>query len=195
MRRNHLSEERLAEMCLTEAPSSSEQQHLGACSACETRRVSLAHVLGEIAQAASEDAAAALSAERLAKQQLRIMKRLEHEGRPGRVISFPAHQPLEAAALRTRPASRWIAAAAVAGLIIGVAAGRIGYNPSRVLLSSQALSSPAPTRPAGVAAMRTVSTTISDDELLGRIELAIDGRGGASLQALDDLTPRTWDVR
>jgi hypothetical protein len=41
--------------------------------------------------------------------------------------------------------------------------------------------------------IRTVSATLSDDQLLGEIERAVNGRGGASLAPLDELTPRAWD--
>ena len=48
---------------------------------------------------------------------------------PARLIAFPAgHAPHEPPVSRTRPASRWIAAAAVAGLVVGVLAGRFGHD-------------------------------------------------------------------
>jgi hypothetical protein len=43
--------------------------------------------------------------------------------------------------------------------------------------------------------IQTVSAPLSDDEFLSAIDSAIDGRGGASLRALDELTPHAWDVR
>ena len=42
---------------------------------------------------------------------------------------------------------------------------------------------------------RTVVASLSDDELLGQIELAVDSPGPAVLAPLDALTPRAWDVR
>jgi hypothetical protein len=48
---------------------------------------------------------------------------------------------------------------------------------------------------AATGGIRPVSTTMSDDQLLGEIERAIDGRGGASIRALDELTPRAWEIQ
>lgn len=193
MTHRHLSDDRLVEIGLSDTPSGSEQQHLGACDPCETRRAGIAHMLDELAVASREDAEAAFPADRLARQQLRILQRIAHEGRPARVIAFPAapHETPAGVIARTRPASRWIAAAAVAGLLVGVVAGRMGEQ-------GRALGAPETVTVRGTAAapgIRAVSATISDDELLGQIERASEGRGGASLRALDDLTPRAWDVR
>jgi hypothetical protein len=193
MTHRHLSDDRLVEIGLTDTPSSHEQQHLGACGACETRRAGIAHMLEELAVASREDADAAFPADRLARQQLRILQRVEHEGRPARVIAFPAapHETPAGVIARTRPASRWIAAAAVAGLLVGVLAGRMGEQ-GRALGAPERVTARSVAPAAGI---RTVGTTISDEELLGQIERASEGRGGASLRALDDLTPRAWDVR
>jgi hypothetical protein len=40
---------------------------------------------------------------------------------------------------------------------------------------------------------RTVVASLSDDELLGQIELAVGSAGPAALRPLDALTPRAWD--
>jgi hypothetical protein len=78
----------------------------------------------------------------------------------------------------------------MAGLVVGVVAGRFGHDSSRGLLSAATITRPAePER-----GFRAAAVGISDEELLGQIELAVDGRGGASLRPLDDLTPRAWDV-
>ena len=61
------------------------------------------------------EADAAFSDERLAKQRARILQRLEQEGRPGRVITFPAAHT-QRPPLRARPGMRWVAGAAAAGL-------------------------------------------------------------------------------
>ena len=186
---SHLSDDRLVEIGRTETPSAIEQQHLGSCGACETRRASVAHMLDEAWQAAVEDADAAFPAERLARQQLRIMQRIETEVRGARVIAFPATHAQEPRPSRVRPASRWIAAAAVAGLVVGLLAGRIGVDGRRAAFTQQSS-----VRAAAPVPYRAVSVSASDDELLGQIETAIDGRGGTSLRPLDDLTPRAWDA-
>jgi hypothetical protein len=188
----HLSDDRLIEIGLTDTPSSVEQQHLGECRACESRRAGVAHMLEELAVASHEDTDAAFPASRLARQQTRILEQIDAAARPARVIAFPAVPEIPGGGVaRTRPASRWIAAAAVAGLLVGAAAGRLGYQ-ARALGAPHAVAmmpAQTPTTP------RPVATTLSDDELLGQIELAADTRGGASLRPLDELTPRAWEVR
>lgn len=192
MSSRHLSDDRLVEMSLASGPSSAEQQHLGSCPACETRRADLAHLLSEIAQAATEEAEAAFPAGRLARQQLRVMQRIEQEARPARVISFPTQQPSERSVLRAHPASRWIAAAAAVGLIVGLVAGRVGPQAGR---GSQPAARVASRSVAPDPSFRAATALMSEEELLVRIELALDARGGAALQPLDDLTPHTGDGR
>ncbi len=192
---SHLSDDRLVDIGLTETPSGLEQQHLGACAPCETRRAAIAHMLDEVSQAAIEDADAAFPAERLARQQMRILERVEHEGRPAKVIVFPAGQAPDSVLHRNRPAVRWIAAAAVAGLVVGLAAGRFGQLGAPAFEAQQGTNRPAATQFRNEPQLRAVTATLSDDELLGQIELAVDSRGGSSLRSLDELTPRAWDVR
>ncbi|MEQ1574245.1 MAG: hypothetical protein ABL993_08365 [Vicinamibacterales bacterium] len=191
MKHSHLSDDRLVEMSLAEGPSSAEQQHLGACPACEARRSGLAHMLGEVTQAAAEDADVAFPAERLAKQQVRIDQRIQQDGRRARVISFPGSRPTEEPVGGIHPASRWIAAAAVAGLVVGLVAGRLGpQEPSPYAASTQSA------RPAATSGtLSTVTAVMSDEELLSHIEVALDGRGGPALRPLDDLTPHAWESR
>ena len=202
MTRSHLSEDRLIEVCLLDAPSHEEQQHLSACTRCDTRRVHLQRLLDDVSDSASAAADAAFPPERLTRQQARILARLQHEGRPARVIAFPAgqsqHEPLVA---RARAAgSRWVAAAAVAGLVIGVIAGRFGHDYSfsrpgatRVVVARTA--EQPELRADNTGGILEVTASISEDELLSQIEMAIEGRAAAALQPLDDLTPRAWEVR
>ena len=85
---------------------------------------------------------------------------------------------------------RWIAGAAAAGLLIGVLAGHLAH-----VVPYQWSVAPAQSvlQPAG-ATLQAVSTTMSEEEFLGLLEVAIEGTGGASLRPLDDMTPRVWDV-
>ena len=65
----------------------------------------------------------AFPAERLATQQAQVLRRLEAMERPARVIAFPRLSRTVTAA-HSRP-QRWVAAAAAAGLIVGIAAGQL----------------------------------------------------------------------
>ena len=200
MTQPHLSDDRLIEVCMLEAPSTAEQQHLGACARCDARRVRLQMLLDDAAGTAAAEADAAFPPERLARQQARILTHLLHDGRPARVIAFPAGHPHEPMVSRTRPSTRWVAAAAVAGLVIGVIAGRFGHDysfvrPSVAHVIARA-SGDAELRAAGsTGTIREVSAAVSDEEFLSQIEGAIDGPAAAALQPLDDLTPRAWEAR
>jgi hypothetical protein len=202
MRASHLSDDRLFELCMLEAVSAAEQHHLSSCGRCDARRVQLQRLLDDVSETASAAVDAAFPPERLARQHARIMSRVQHEGRPARVIAFPAgypsHEPIGS---RTRPASRWIAAAAVGGLIVGVIAGRFGHDYSvgrpgaaRVIVARTA-EQPEMRAPVPAGAIRELTASISDDEFLNQIEIAIDAPAAAALQPLDDLTPRAWDVQ
>src|SRR5437762_7028053 len=202
MKASHLSNDRLIELCVLDAVSATEQQHLTACARCDARRVRLQRLLDDVSDTATAAADTAFTPERLARQQGRILAHLQHEGRPARVIAFPAgHAPHEPAVSRTRPASRWIAAAAVAGLVVGAMAGRFGYDyslgrsgPARVIVARTAEQPELRVRGA-TGTIQEVTASISDDEFLNPLEIAIDGPAGAALQPIDDLTPRAWEVR
>jgi hypothetical protein len=150
----------------------------------------IARMLEEYAQTVVAEADAAFPADRLARQQSRILQRLEHEGRPGRIIAFPAGHLHEPATLRSRPGVRWIAGAAAAGLIIGIVAGHLTHDLSRVESRVQQAIATRPDPPA----LRVVSTTLSEEEFLGQLEIAIEGPQSASLLPLDELTPRVWEI-
>lgn len=190
----HLSDDRLIEVCLESAPARSELQHLDSCVECQGRRADIALMLTDISQAAAAEADAVFPAERLVRQHARIVQRLEHEGRPGRVIAFPAGHGSDAFVLRTRPAMRWIAGAAAAGLVIGLLAGHLAHDFS-VIRPGRATQLAIAARPVpDVPTLRAVATTISEEDFLGQIDLAIEGSGSTSLRPLDELTPRAWEV-
>ena len=192
MTHSHLSDDRLMEVCLDREPEPRERQHLDRCPECETRRADIARLLTDVSDVAIAEADAAFPVERLAKQQARILQRLEHEGRPGRVIAFPAGHGPESTSFRARPGMRWIAGAAAAGLIIGLAAGHLSRDLTGIRITApQAVASPPAPQTATLGA---VATGISEEEFLGELELRIDGTGGLALRPLDDLTPRVWEV-
>jgi hypothetical protein len=152
-----------------------------------------ARLLDEHRESVNAEADAAFPADRLARQQGRILSRIEHEGRPGRVIAFPPGTAQAPAALRARPGMRWVAGAAAAGLLIGVLAGQFTSDvsiPDRARAAQVVASRPE----AGGPTLRAVSTTLSEEEFLGQLEQAIEGIRPPSLQPLDEMTPRVWEI-
>jgi anti-sigma factor RsiW len=188
----HLSEDRLIELCLAASVATADDSHLSACPNCAARRSALAKLLTEISAAAAAEADAVFPEDRLARQRARILQRLQHEVPFGRVIPFPAASATAQVLLRVR-AARWVAAAAAAGLVIGLLAGRLVHHlpasqpPAAGVVVSKEADTP--------VELRAVSATLSDDELLSQIELAVDSTGPAALRPLDQLTPRAWEVR
>jgi anti-sigma factor RsiW len=190
MRRNHLSDDRLIDVCLDKAGYAAERNHLDSCPECAERGAHLSRMLTDVAAVTVAEADAAFSVDRLAKQRARILQRLEQEGRAGRVITFPGNLT-QRPSLRARPGMRWVAGAAAAGLLIGVAAGHLAH----VVSPNQWRGSPTQMvlQPPGTT-LHAVSTTLSEEEFLGMLEVAIEGTSGASLRPLDDLTPLVWEV-
>ncbi len=187
----HLSDDRLIDVCLERAPAAFEQQHLENCALCEGRRANLARLLADVSDAARAEADAVFTPERLGKQHGRILQRVEQEVPHGRVISFPAGHGQGPTPLRAGPDRRWIAGAAAAGLVIGLLAGHLAHDLPTAGTSpttSQA------GQPLNATTMQAVSTTLSEEEFLGRLEVAIDGAGGSALRPLHDLTPLVWEV-
>ena len=146
-------------------------------------------LIDEVSAMLRAEADAVLTDERLARQRTTILRRIEEETRPGQIIAFPNAQPARPA-LRARPGMRWIAGAAAAGLLIGVAAGHLAHDlPGAVRQeASQAIG-------AGLSepTLQAVSTTMSEEEFLGQLEIAIETTGGSALRPLDDLTPLAWE--
>jgi hypothetical protein len=191
MRHSHLSDDRIIDVCLDRVPAAIERQHLETCAVCEGRRANLARLLADVSDIARAEADTVFTPERLSRQRAHILQRLEQAARHGRVISFPAAQGQGPTLLRARPGMRWVAGAAAAGLVIGLLAGHFAHDlPAGIALppASQA------GRPETRATLQAVSTTMSEEEFLGRLEVAIEGTSGSALRPLDDLTPLVWEV-
>ena len=190
MRHPHLSDDRLIDVCLDRAPAAIERQHLERCDGCEGRRANIARLLADVSDIARAEADVVFTAERLSRQHARILQRVEQEGRSGRVISFPAWHGQRPTLLRARPGMRWVAGAAAAGMVIGLLAGQLAHN---LQTDGARPASQAVVRPAA-ATLQAVSTTMSEEEFLGRLEVALEGTSGSALRPLDDLTPLVWEV-
>lgn len=186
----HLSDDRIIEVTLDRCPNAIEREHLDSCASCDARREDLTRLLATTASAAVAEADAVFTPERLTRQRQRILQRIEREGRPGQVVSFPAGQLRQPRPARTRPGMRWVAGAAAAGIVIGMLAGH--YAPGFRMQNPRSTSF-ATAQPETVA-MQAASATMSDEEFLGRIEIAVDGTGGTTLQPLHDLTPLAWEA-
>ncbi|MEP6919326.1 MAG: hypothetical protein ABJC89_27030, partial [Acidobacteriota bacterium] len=167
--------------------------HLEVCADCSTRYDALTGWLADLRDEAAAEAAEQFPLERLANQRAQIFRRIEAAERPARVIAFPKFtQPLTS---RSSNASRWIAAAAAAGLIVGVGVGQLmdlrhALGPAPI--TTQALYNvPAPITRAPV--VRAVSAMAREEALLSDMDDSLSRASVPELRALDDLTPRAGE--
>jgi hypothetical protein len=193
MKRAHLSDDRLIELCLADPRAPIDEPHLRGCERCENRRLALASTLGDVSARVIDEADEVFSPERLARQHARIMQQVDHLGRPARVIAFPVEHTHEVARPTVRRVRRWIAAtgAVAVAFLVGVFTEHLAHQLPTGPRPDTRLAS----RGSDAAVARTVAASMSDDELLGQIEAAVDSSGPAALRPLDALTPRAWDVQ
>lgn len=182
LRRGHLSEAALVEVWNTGV----HPAHLDRCDICAERALEISHWLEDVKELGRTDADAIFTGERLNAQRGQILSRLEQLDRPAKVISFPARKTRVADAAENRRVSpAWLAAAAAAGLAVGVIGVEFGHtlgfgsNPTEMAATSTPPQAPDLTTGADASAIY--------DDSLARTELG-------SLSAMDEMTPRLVDV-
>jgi hypothetical protein len=195
MKRAHLSDDRLIEICLADPLAPIDEPHLRNCERCEHRRLVLASTLGDVSERVMSEVEAAFPAQRLARQHARIMQQLDHLGRPARVIAFPVGRTQEPARPSVRRTRRWVAAtgAVAVAFLVGIFTEHLAHQLPASRAGQPRLASRVTATP--VTRTATASMSVSDDELLGQIEVAVGRTGPAALRPLDALTPRAWDVQ
>ena len=190
----HLDEAGLTAIWTDALPTGMRQPHahLESCAACRARYAELASWLETLRLDATTEADESFPPERLAAQHAQIFRRLEAAERPARVIAFPRFaQPLTS---RTSHASRWIAAAAAAGLIVGVGVGQL--MDLRHSLSRATTERVAPTTMAAQRIdprMSAVNVT-RDEAFLSELDASLSRAAVPELRALDAFTPRASDL-
>jgi hypothetical protein len=184
-------------------------EHLTDCDACSRRYADVGAFLTQLSDDADADVHALFPAERLRQQQQDIARRLELVGRAARVISFPGRLNVAAALPKVRRSTtslttRWVAAAAAAGLFVGVAAGTAfnfvpGFsfaNPTRhtATVATRTVTPSLPSRlsSAPVPAAEIVDT---DDRFMSDLESALDRPHTSELAVFDALTPHVREIR
>jgi hypothetical protein len=205
-RSEHLHDDALVECYFAdrrgEALDPPSAEHLADCDACGTRYAELVTFLDDVRTASDAESDAVFTTERLRQQQEQILRRLEHASRSARVISFPGQSLSHPIIGAGRVAPRWLAAAAAAGLFVGVAVGGTILHPGlqrsvipmRVATSPVASSRLAPTPAVLVNAPANVIDSIDDDAFLMQLEFALERPHTQELQPFDALTPHVREI-
>lgn len=182
LRRGHLSEAALVEVWSTGI----RPAHLDRCDICAERALEISHWLEDVKELGRTDADAVFTGERLTAQRGQILSRLEQLDRPAKVISFPARKTRVADAGEGRRISAgWLAAAAAAGLTVGVISVELSHS---LEFGSTPTQMAASVTPPQVPDQTTgADASILDDDRYARPELG-------SLAAMDEMTPRLIDV-
>jgi hypothetical protein len=170
--------------------------HLADCQQCRTRYAAFTAWMERVREDGRADADEIFTPERLAAQQAQVLRRLEASERPARVIAFPkfAHPVTSTQG----HAQRWVAAAAAAGLVIGIAAGqfvdiRETFGGRQI---NQQVAQNARAVPTDLSANPSVTPAaarpVSDESLF--FGDGIQRAAYSPLQPMDDITPRARDL-
>lgn len=172
---------------LGESPQTAATAHVRDCAACRTRLASLSTWLEGLRADALQEAENAFPREKLAVQQAQILRRLEGLERPAKVLAFPRFaNPIAGSNVNRQ---RWIASAAAAGLLVGIALGQT-FDISQLSTAdwfgrqpdAMARTTTAPNR-----VIQPVSLT-SDEDFLYDVD-PTTARVPESLQSLHEITP------
>jgi hypothetical protein len=199
-RAHHLHDERLFDSYMAERGGDPIDppvaEHLADCNACAARYADLAAFMDALRRDGDAEADAIFTPERLRLQHQQIARRIALVGRPARVLSFPGRivrRTIDASHSRTAP--RWIAAAAAAGLFVGVAVGA-GFEWRSQTQGRQTFFAGGDARLRTPVATRGTSPAevASDDAFLSDLEIALERPHTRELQAFDALTPHLREV-
>ena len=202
-RARHLREQQILDCYLAERGGEPLDppiaEHLADCEPCGSRYTELTRFMETLRTEANAEADALFPPDRLQAQQREIARRIEGVLRPARVISFPRQiMQRTMAASSSRPAPRWAAAAAAAGLFIGIALGASWESraPSRPTTVREATETRA-TRLTAASGPRATLTTdrAADDAFLFELEFALDRPQTRELVAFDAFTPHVREIR
>ncbi len=189
-------------------------EHLADCDTCAGRYSELGTFLNTLTEDADAEIDALFPPERLHAQQQDISRRLTLIGRAAKVISFPgrAANAMTAKTSRmstpsttsaTRLAARWIAAAAAAGLFVGVAAGSVfNFGPRFGAAREGRRAGVTVAGRQGITSASRLSTGAvekaavdMDDMFMSDLESVLERPHTSELVAFDALTPHVREVR
>lgn len=203
--RFHPTDDRLIAVYFGDEDATAEErravrQHLHGCEACTWRYTELTAPLERLRRDAASEAAEVFTNERLDAQRSAILDRLGEPAAGPRVIPFPTGTPAAPRAFIRRPFTRWVAAAAAAGLVVGVMAGRMLEFGGGGLMVADRPPVRAMARPAleiessPVPEVSGPIEVVNDETFLSDLDQAISRSRIPALSVLDDVTPHVREV-
>lgn len=184
LRRGHLSEAALVDAWNTGI----RPGHLDHCDICAERALEVSHWLQDVQALGRAEADLVFTPERLNAQRGQILQRLEQLDRPAKVISFPARRPrVTESGDGRRISPAWLAAAAAAGLAIGVVSVELSHGLGIGTVKAPQIAT-APAVPQTIDGATATDASMLFDDPYSKTQL------GPSLDALDELTPRLVEV-
>ena len=186
--RRYLADRGLAAL---DAGDEAPLRHLAHCTACEARYEALRASFDETREAAIADVEAACTTDRMEHQRERIMRRIDALQSGPKVLPFPATVQSGPATAHPRVLRRWVAAAAAAGLLVGLATGRMVFNggtDATMSAGRQDAQAQAPVRQPPTMRALHVEPGMSDEEFLSEIELATAAPRTRELRAIYAIT-------
>ncbi len=185
LRSGHLSDRALIDSYMTgERPA-----HMDRCDICAERAIEYGRWLDDVRTLGDADIDAVFPAERMTAQQAQIMRKLEQLDQPARVIAFPKHVRFDDRVNQgRRVAPGWLAAAAAAGLLVGVVGTKVSSQFTSPAASPVTVtagnSQPNPGVPPVDPTQAENINRIDEEEMLHQV------RPGSGVLALDSMTPR-----
>ncbi len=194
--RFHPADDRLIAMYFGDEGASADdrravRQHLHGCETCTWRYTELTAPLERLRQDAAGEADEVFTSARLDSQRAKILDRLDPSADASRVIPFPSAAARAERSVIRRPLAGWVAAAAAAGILIGVTGGQLFQRGVDRTVTAPPARTVMAARPA--SAVATDSPTLSADSeeaVMNEIEQAVFGHRITALSALDEMTPR-----
>jgi anti-sigma factor RsiW len=198
MDRSHPADDRLIAVYFgdeeaSDADPRAVRQHLHGCETCTWRYTELTAPLERLRRDAASEADEVFTSTRLDAQCAKILDRLDDRAPGSRIVLFPTSSARMSRAVVHRPLTRWVAAAAAAGLLVGVMAGRMfEFGRSRpvpvapvahVAQTARATARLVSVGPAAAEASQT------DEAILTEIEAATRSQRIPALEVLDQMTP------
>jgi anti-sigma factor RsiW len=189
LRGGHASDEVLAAWVAGTGAEPAIAAHVAGCPACQVRAARWQALLEPVGRALRQPADAQFSESFLARQRTEVMRRLRGQPR-ARVLRFPmagddGRRPPQRL---QRNGTRWVAAAAVMGLLVGGGAARWFDPHQQRAFTTPGARASSPALP-GRSPETSQESAVADEAFLVELDVALVSPAPGPLRVLDALTP------